>query len=140
MGGWFPRTSSPECNIFFYPAAAVTVAHEWPGSILWQGFEIGAMLYTGQELQKVEHDNPVRRAFKLRSFIGGFAIDKGKPSHDQTAVLLSVRGSQKEYWNLSHEGVAIICSNGQTEWKPQKNGKQKYVILKVHPDVLEDLI
>ena len=95
MGGGFPRTANPETNIKLDPAAAVTVVNEWPGPILWQGYEVGAAIITGAELQKTPASNPVRRAFELRPHHGAPALAHGKPSHDQATVLLAVRGAQR---------------------------------------------
>lgn len=140
MGGGFPRTPLPETNIKLDPSAAVTVANEWPGEIIWQGVEVGWAIYTGSGLQKSDPANPVRRAFELRPFKGHKAIDYGKPSHDQAAVLIAVRGPEKRYWTVSPSGDVLVDSMGNTEWKSRNNGKHRFVTIKAHPVHLEEVI
>lgn len=140
MGGGFPRTSVRETNILLDPAAAVTVVNEWPGEIIWQGFEVGAAVYTGSELKQVDLKNPIKRAFELRPFRGQNAIDQGKPSHDQAAVLIAVRGIDSFFWRISPPGYVVIDSEGNTEWKSKKAGKHRYVSIKCHPAYLEKII
>lgn len=140
MGGGFPKTERPETNIKLDPAAAVTVANLWPGEILWQGYEVGKAITTGDCLKQTPKDNPVRRAFELRPFGRGFAIDDGKPSHDQAAVLLAVRGPQPELWDVRRDGRAIFDSDGHSRWSTDWRKKHAYVIIKGTPDKLTQLI
>ena len=140
MGGGFPRTSKRETNILLDPAAAVTVVNEWPGEIIWQGIKVGAVIFTGSKLQQASLDNPIRKAFELRSSWGQSDILMGKPSHDQAAVLIAVRGCDQPYWKLSPPGYVVIDSEGNTEWKPRNNGKHQYVSILSHPAYLEKII
>lgn len=140
MGGGFPRTHAPETNIKLDPAAAVTVANEWPTPILWQGFEIGDAMYNGQELIDVPKENPVRRAYELRPFRGGNSLDHGKPNHDLATVLLAVRGPQPEHWEIVDGGRVVIDSDGHTEWLRDYPKKHRYVKIKEHPRVLAGII
>ncbi len=140
MGGGFPRTRLPETNLRLDPAAVVTVVNEWPGPILWSGFEIGAALFCGEPLKQLSSDNPVRRSFELRPYRDGFAIDKGKPAHDQAAVLLAVRGAQPEYWELISDGRVVADSDGHTVWKNDRNRAHSYVKIKQSPDPIATLI
>ncbi|MCB1224469.1 MAG: nucleoside hydrolase [Verrucomicrobiales bacterium] len=140
MGGGFPRTASPETNIKLDPAACVAVVNEWPGPILWQGYEVGAALITGAELQNTPAANPVRRAFALRPFHDGFAIDHGKPSHDQAAVLLAVRGPEADLWQVIDKGRVISDSEGHTEWLRDWAKKHGYVKIRNSPRALTTLI
>jgi len=140
MGAAFPRSARPETNIRLDPPAAVAVVCEWPGEIIWQGYEVGAALHCGQSLQQMPEDNPVRRAFELRPFLGMRAIDRGKPAHDQAAVLLAVRGVEEKYWRRSPFGRVVIDSDAHSEWKPQANGQHCYVTIAGHPEDLAILI
>lgn len=140
MGGHFPRSAKPETNLRLDPAAAVSVTNRWPGEIIWQGYEVGAALRCGTSLQACGADNPVRRAFELRPYLGGAAIDHGKPAHDQAAVLLAVRGVQDEYWTISPPGRVIIDSDGHSEWRAGGKKRHRYVTIKGRPDSLEKLI
>jgi len=140
MGGGFPRTATPETNIKLDTAAAVTVVNQWRGSILWQGYEVGAAINTGAELQATPKSNPVRRSYELRPFRSKTALDDGKPAHDLAAVLVAVRGAQPEYWNVVTKGRVISDSEGNTEWKRDWAKRHSYLRIKGHQRVLEGII
>ena len=140
MGGGFPRTKTPETNLRFDPAAAVTVANYWPGEIIWQGYEVGRAIITGARLKETPSSNPVRRAYELRPFGKGKAIDRGKPSHDQAAVLLAVFGIDPEYWTEVGNGRVVIDSDGHSQWKTDRKKNHRYVVIKGTPQKLAKLI
>ncbi len=140
MGGGFPRTSSPETNLRLDPPAAVVVANEWPTPILWQGFEVGAAIYTGEELKTLPDSNPTKIAFQSRPFRDRSALDDGKPSHDQAAVLLAVRSAQPTYWRVSGGGRVVIDSEGHSEWRSDRDAGHRYVSIKSHPIALKTVI
>jgi inosine-uridine nucleoside N-ribohydrolase len=140
MGGGFPRTHNPETNIKLDPAAAVTVTNEWPTPIVWQGFEVGNAMYNGGELIDAPKENPVRRAYELRPFREGNALDHGKPNHDLATVLLAVRGINPEYWTVVEKGRVVIDSDGHTEWLRDYPKRHRYVKIKDHPRILTKLI
>ncbi|MDF1812914.1 MAG: nucleoside hydrolase [Verrucomicrobiales bacterium] len=140
MGGGFPRTNRPETNIKLDPAAAVSVTNLWPTPIVWQGYEVGAAMSNGAELQESPKENPVRRAYELRPFYEFSAIDYGKPNHDLATVLLAVRGIQPEYWQEYKGGRVVIDSEGATYWETSWARKHRYVKIKGHPQKLEKLL
>lgn len=140
MGGMFPRSSKPETNIRLDIAAAVSVVNQWPGEILWQGYEVGAVLKCGATLKKVAEDNPVRRAFELRPFPPGFAIDRGKPAHDQAAVLLAVRGAEPTLWRVKLGGRVLVDSDGHTEFRTDRDEQHQYVEINGAPNPLMRII
>lgn len=140
MGGGFPRTNRPETNIKLDPAAAVTVTNEWPGPIIWQGYEVGAAMSNGAELQASPQENPVRRAYELRPFHEYTALDYGKPNHDLATVLLAVRGPQPDYWSVVDKGRAVIDSEGATYWETSWARQHRYVRIKGHPRKLEQIL
>jgi inosine-uridine nucleoside N-ribohydrolase len=140
MGGGFPRTANPETNIKLDPAAAITVVNEWPGPILWQGYEVGAAIITGAELQKTPAASPVRRAFELRMHHGAPALAHGKPSYDQATVLLAVRGPQPELWDVIEKGRVIFDSDGHCQWSRDWSKAHRYVKIQGSPKALTNLI
>lgn len=140
MGGGFPRTANPETNIKVDAAAAVTVVNEWPGPILWQGYEVGAAIVTGSELQHTPNSNPVRRAFELRMHFGHPALAFGKPSHDQAAVLLAVRGPQPELWEVISQGRVVFDSDGHCQWSRDWAKAHSYAKIKGSPRTLTAII
>lgn len=140
MGGGFPRTNRPETNIKLDPAAAVTVANEWPTPIVWQGYEVGAAMNNGAELLAAPKENPVRRAYELRPFHEFRAIDYGKPNHDLATVLLAVRGIEDEYWIRVSKGRVVVDSDGHTRWETDFAKAHEYVRIKGHPRKLEKVL
>lgn len=140
MGGAFPRSAKPETNIRLDVPAAVSVVNRWPGEIIWQGFEVGAVLECGASLKSVSKENPIRRAFELRPHMDGFSIDRGKPAHDQASVLLAVRGAESTLWNVVAGGRVIIDSDGHTEYRTDRDRKHMYVEIKGRPDQLASII
>ena len=132
MGGEFPdsRKNRVECNIMIDVPAARNVADKWPTPVLYTGFEVGFVVHCGGELKGVPRRNPVRRAFELRPYGGGFSIDKGKPAYDQTAVLLAVRGAEERYWEVVRGGRMVVTGEGHTYWQEEAGAKQAYVKIK----------
>ncbi len=140
MGGGFPRTNRPETNIKLDPASAVTVTNEWPTPIVWQGYEVGAAMDNGVELQSAPQENPVRRAYELRRFHEFSSLEVGKPNHDLATVLLAVRGIQEEYWLPVDKGRVVVDSEGATRWETSWARRHQYVRIKGHPSKLEKIL
>ncbi|MDF1753691.1 MAG: nucleoside hydrolase [Verrucomicrobiales bacterium] len=140
MGGGFPRTNHPETNIKLDPAAAVSVTNLWPTPIVWQGYEVGAAMMSGAELQTAPPENPVRKAYELRPFHEYQAITYGKPNHDLATVLLAVRGVQPELWHETKGGHVVIDSEGATRWDSSRKKDHSYVRIKGHPRKLVKLL
>lgn len=140
MGGHFPRSTKPETNLRLDPAASVCVTHRWPGEILWQGYEVGAALLCGTSLQTCDANNPVRRAFELRPYLGQPSIKQGKPAYDQAAVLLAVRGINNKQWKLSPPGRIVIDSDGHSEWLADRSKQHRYVSINGDPQRLTKII
>ncbi|MEC5125745.1 nucleoside hydrolase [Verrucomicrobiales bacterium BCK34] len=140
MGGGFPRTMKGETNIKLDPAAAVTITNEWPTPIVWQGYEVGAAMSNGAELQSAPETNPVRRAYELRPFHENKAITFGKPNHDLATVLLAVRGIEDQYWSVGKPGRVVVDSDGNTRWETDYPKKHRYVRIKGHVSKLEKIL
>ena len=101
---------------------------------------MGAAINVGAELRSCPRDNPVRRAYELRPFRGGAALDRGKPAHDLATVLVAVRGVQPDLWDLVGKGRVVSDSEGQTEWKRDWAKRHRYLRIKPHQQVLEEII
>ena len=144
MGGEFPASKTPETNIRTHREAAKVVAEEWPGEIVWVGFEIGHVVFTGEGLKLTPRHNPVRRAYELRPFGRRPAIEGGQPSYDQTAALIAVRGLEPKLWDVVKGGWVRVDSEGQTTWQADPAGKHSYVRLACSPQrlaaIIEDLM
>jgi len=116
MGGQFPPTAKPETNIATHPEAARLFAAEWPTEIVWQGFEVGHPVITGEALKRTPADNPVRRAYELRRHAGRPSIEGGQPSYDQAAAFHAVRGANAELWSEERGGRVVIDEQGLSRW------------------------
>jgi len=127
MGGEFPRSKRPRTNIATHPEAARVVAAEWPGEIIWHGFEVGHVLITGQKLKRTPASNPVRRAYELRRHGGRPSIQGGQPSYDQAAALFAVRGASPQSWKVISGGRVSVGVDGSTTWRADPSGKHAYV-------------
>lgn len=136
MGGEFPKRTRPETNIRTHREAARVVAAEWPGEIVWHGYEIGAALITGSGLKATPTNNPVRRAYALKPYNKRPALEAGQPSWDQGAALYAVRGDELEVpvqagsaplWRAVGGGRVKIDETGLTSWEETPVGKHFYV-------------
>jgi len=140
MGGDFSGSKKPETNIRTHREAARVVAESWPGEIVWQGFEVGHTIMTGERLKQTPAGNPVRRAYELRRFGKRASIDGGQPSYDQAAALYAVRGPQPEFWTLISGGRVEVDAEGVTTWRPNAEGQHILVKLAVEPTRLATVI
>lgn len=123
MGGRYPSHLDPKVygNFKPDPAAAVKVAKEWPGILLFSG--LGNDIYTGDALKEIPDANPVKLAYKL--YLG----DKPtRPSWDPITVLYAVRPNEP-FWIIQKEGYNHIFENGTNEWREQN--KPNHWLLKI---------
>jgi len=127
MGGEFPVSKRARTNIATHPDAARVVAAEWPGEIVWHGFEVGQVLITGEKLKHTPGSNPVRRAYELRRHRGRPSIQGGQPSYDQAAALFAVRGASPDSWEMISGGRVSVDAEGLTTWQADPSGKHAYV-------------
>ncbi|MEX0323258.1 MAG: nucleoside hydrolase [Puniceicoccaceae bacterium] len=143
MAGQFPdsRANKPETNIVIdIPAAKYTIDN-WPGEILFTGFEVGVKIHSGAGLKSTPWRNPVRRSYELRPYKQQPSIVAGKPSYDQTAALLAVRGAEERYWDIVMNGrVEIDSETGHTHWIDDLEGNHSRVEIKGGPFRLTELI
>ena len=140
MGGQFPPAARPETNIRTHREASKFVAENWPGEIVWHGFEIGQALITGERLKQTPPTNPVRRAYELRRYRNRPSIDGGQPSYDQAAALFAVRGAEPQHWDVVHGGRVLVDSEGLTTWIPDPAEQHSYVKLSGDPQQLATII
>ena len=121
MGGQFPY--GKEAN--FYrpdPESTLIAVNNWPGEIIFSGWEIGNEIITGGEFlrQSLSKDHPVSLAYSLYN---GFA---GRQSWDQTSILFAL--SKNNYWQLSPKGKVLVREDGSNSWKEDLKGLHRYLI------------
>jgi inosine-uridine nucleoside N-ribohydrolase len=127
MAGRFP--AGKEFNVFMDSVASEYVYKNWPGEIIFTGFEIGWEIRTGLRLIKSDiKDSPVKDVFRISIPLS--AEDKnGRMSWDETAVLIAVYGTDG-FFDIV-KGNIIVAKDGSNTWKNDPQGKQKYVIQKM---------
>ena len=123
MAGGFPK--GREFNIDMDSTASKYVYENWPGEVIFTGFEIGAAIHTGLKLINSDIQNsPVKDVFRISIPLA--AEDKeGRMSWDETAVLIGVYGTERFFDTV--RGRIIIDANGNNTWEKSANGKQVYV-------------
>ncbi|HSI76461.1 MAG TPA: nucleoside hydrolase [Lunatimonas sp.] len=134
MGGMYPE--GKEAN--FYrpdPASTVYSVKNWPGEVVFGGWELGGEIITGGLfLQKyLDPTNPVFQAYKLYNNFSG------RQSWDQASILYAV-SPDKGYWELVREGHCQVQPDGSNTWIPGKPGKQAYLKKKADPREVAKII
>jgi inosine-uridine nucleoside N-ribohydrolase len=127
MAGWFPE--GREFNIFIDSVSSKYVVENWPGEIIFTGFEIGKEIFTGLRLIKSPVQNsPVKDVFRI-SIPLSVEDRNGRMSWDETAVLIAVYGIE-EFFDTKR-GIIIIHPDGSNSWMDDPKGKHQYVIQKM---------
>ena len=123
MAGRFPE--GKEFNVFKDSTASINVYENWPGEVIFTGFEVGWEIRTGLRLIKSPVQNsPVKDVFRISIPLA--AEDSlGRMSWDETAVLIGVYGTKGFFDTVS--GKIIVNPDGSNTWKNDPDGKQFYV-------------
>lgn len=123
MAGRFPE--GKEFNVYMDSTASINVFNEWPGEIIFTGFEIGWEIRTGLRLMKMDaNDSPVKDVFRISIPLS--AEDKdGRMSWDETAVLIGVYGTEGFFDTV--RGKIIVNPDGSNTWQDDQNGNHLYV-------------
>jgi inosine-uridine nucleoside N-ribohydrolase len=136
MAGAFP--SGREYNIFIDPVSSKYAFDNWPGEIIFTGFEIGSKIFTGLRLISSDIEgSPVKDVFSIS--IPFSEDDKnGRMSWDQTAVLIGVYGTEGFFDTV--QGRITVTSEGNNSWENDPSGRHFYVAWKMSIPVLERFI
>jgi inosine-uridine nucleoside N-ribohydrolase len=127
MAGGFPE--GKEFNVYSDSLASIHVFNEWPGKIIFSGFEIGAKIFTGLRLIASDIKNsPVKDVFSIS--IPKSPDDKnGRMSWDESAVLIGIYGTDGFFDTV--RGRIIVNINGSNTWTDDPSGNQYYVVQKM---------
>lgn len=126
MAGLFPE--GKEFNVYCDTPASRVVAERWPTEIIFSGFEIGNMIFTGKKLAQMDvEDSPVKDAYSLCFAEGD---PNGRMSWDLTAVLVAVKGYEP-YYNVERGTFRVVNDEGANSWTPDGKGKDLRLIEKV---------
>ena len=138
MAGVFPN--GREFNVYCDSTASVKAFSEWPTPIIFSGGEIGGNILTGKRLIASNITNtPAKETYTICMRQGDF---DGRPSWDQTAVLVAVRGCEP-YFNTV-KGQITVHEDGSNTWVNNPSGKHEYLTWKMPIDkltrIIEDLM
>ncbi len=122
MGGEFPE--GREWNLYQDAAASSFVVARWPVALDFCGFEIGRRILTGQVLQNILTDHPLKKSYQL------FNNLTNRQSWDQVAVLQGViaETSPDKYWEMTSHGVVQVDAKGNNSWRAEKSGLHRYML------------
>ncbi len=136
MAGGFPQ--GKEFNILMDSSASRFVYDNWPGKIIFTGFEIGSKIHTGLKLINSDIENsPVKDVFRIS--IPMAAEDKeGRMSWDETAVLIGVYGTDGFFDRV--RGKIIVNPDGSNTWADSPDGNHYYVTMKMPVNNISDFI
>ncbi|MFA5816942.1 MAG: nucleoside hydrolase [Bacteroidales bacterium] len=123
MAGRFPE--GREFNVYMDSTASEYVYKNWPGEIIFTGFEIGWDIRTGLKLIKSDIKNsPVKDVFSISIPLS--AEDKdGRMSWDETSILIGVYGTEGFFDFV--RGKIIVNPDGSNRWENNPEGKHFYV-------------
>jgi len=127
MAGRFPE--GREFNIYMDSTASKYVYENWPGEIIFTGFEIGWEIRTGLRLINSEVENsPVKDVFRIS--IPMSKEDRyGRMSWDETAVLIGVYGTEGFFSTV--KGKIIVNNDGSNKWENDPEGKHIIIVQKM---------
>ena len=126
MGGEYPRATAPEWNFGLDLAATRQVVAGWPAPVVYDGFEIGARVFVGNNVCTSHPvDSPVRVAFDLL-----YACDNGQAdgTWDPTALYYAVYGADHVYRLAGYGGHNVVTPDGLNFWAPGGHNQQ-YLLL-----------
>jgi inosine-uridine nucleoside N-ribohydrolase len=116
-----------EYNVIKDIPSAKVIAKDWPTPIVWSGFEIGITatypaVSIERDYQYVAH-HPLQEAYCLYN-----PPPHNRPTWDLTAVIAAV-WPDRDYFALSAPGTVTVEDDGFTRFRPEKNGKHRFLIL-----------
>jgi inosine-uridine nucleoside N-ribohydrolase len=136
MAGRFPE--GKEFNVYMDSTSSIHAFNNWPGEVIFTGFEIGWEIRTGLRLIKSDISNsPVKDVFSIS--IPKSEEDKyGRMSWDQTAVLIGIYGTEGFFDTV--RGMIIVNRDGSNKWEDNPAGNHIYVKQKMTVDEMTKFI
>lgn len=136
MAGGFPQ--GKEFNICMDSLSSAYVFSNWPGKIIFTGWEVGSQILTGLRLINSDIKNsPVKDVFRI-SMAMSDEDKKGRMSWDETAVLIGIYGTDGFFDTAS--GKIIVNTDGSNSWEDNPEGMHAYVIQKMPVDKMAAFI
>jgi inosine-uridine nucleoside N-ribohydrolase len=136
MAGGFPV--GKEFNVHMDSTASKYVFENWPGKIIFTGYEIGAQIFTGLKLINSGINNsPVKDVFRISIPLN--EEDKnGRMSWDETAVLIGIYGTEGFFDTI--RGKIIVNEDGSNTWENYEAGDHYYVTMKMPAQEISSFI
>ena len=117
-----------EFNVIRDIPAARKLASNWPTPIIWSGFEIGlAVRYPAISIERdfrYVARHPLPESYQLY-----LPTPHERPTWDLTSVLWAVRPDHN-YFGMSQPGQVTVKENGETTFRPDPNGRDRFLTLK----------
>jgi len=127
MAGKFPE--GKEFNVYIDSVSSKYVFENWPGEIIFTGFEIGWEIRTGLRLiESPVSNSPVKDVFSM-SIPMSAEDEYGRMSWDETAVLIGIYGTEGFF--DTKRGRIIVNEDGSNSWMDDPEGNHTYVIQKM---------
>lgn len=139
MGGDFANPDHAEWNIIKDIPSAQNIVKNWPGDIIFSGYEVGLDVLSGGALTN-PINNPVAMAYKESHRTiprSGSGTISDNHSWDHCAIFQAICGNYKCYgddgeaerfWRLSEYGTITVRDNGSTSHKVHDGGKHRYQV------------
>lgn len=128
MAGFFPK--GREFNVYCDVPSSRIVTESWPTEIIYSGFEIGNVIFTGKKLVQLSvENNPVKDAYALCFAEGD---PNGRMSWDHTAVWVAIKGYEP-YYHVERGTFQLLDDKGENSWIPDEKGRDLRLIEKVPP-------
>ena len=124
-GAFDPKYTHVEYNIRCDLTAAKKLIADWPTPIVFSGYEIGDMIqYPSINIRNdynyVKH-HPLKEAYHYYR-----GLNNSQATFDLTSVLYAVRPNYG-YFDMSGFGTVVLNEKGHTSFKPDANGKHRYM-------------
>lgn len=127
MAGDF-ASERPEWNVEMDIASARLVAAQWPGEMVYCGFELGIQVSILSEPNRLAPTNPVREAYRLHT------RGEGRYSWDPCTVQWAMSDADSALYAVSAPGVIAIDEHGVSRWRADAGGSHRYLALNATPD------
>lgn len=115
MGGEYPQAGTPEWNFGLDLPASRRVVAGWPTRTVYDGFEVGAKVFVGNNVCAAHPaTSPVRAVFD-RLYRCGTAQQDG--TWDPTAAYYAIYGSAGVFTHAGHGGHNTLAEDGRNAWR-----------------------
>jgi hypothetical protein len=144
--GRFPDSgSSPEGNLANDPDSASYVVANWPGEIVWLGYDEGWNVITGPANSTDPTTNPIAWAYNLVCQNGTYCANNA-PAWTQIAMLYAVRGGfGTNFTTGGLDGSTVVWDSttatpGRSIWSQVPNRQQSYLQKAISPTDMEAIL